>query len=244
MRERIVDFLKETFERTGKKSAVIGLSGGVDSAVSLYLLSDVLKPENIFVAHLYYFQSLNSLLEPMLKDKKIPESNIYFLPIHDHVEAVADTLKIDPEEKLRIGNITARMRMIFLFDLARKTSSLVCGTENRSENLLGYFTRFGDQASDIEPLAHLYKTEVYELAKHLGIPEEIITQKPSAGLWQGQTDEGDFGFSYDEADQVMHLYFDKDKNLEEIEELGFKNARKVIEFVQRNDFKRKVPYSL
>src|SRR5258708_26883046 len=115
------------------------------------------------------------------------------------------------------------MRMIILYDLAKKYKALVCGTENKSENLLGYFTRFGDQASDIEPIEHLYKTQVYQLAKYLNLPDAIITQQPSAGLWQGQTDEGQFGFTYEEADQVLFLHFEKKLVVEIIEKLGFTN---------------------
>ncbi len=242
--ERIFNFLKETFEKTHKKSAVIGLSGGVDSATSFYLLSKALKPENIFVAHLFYFQPMTSLLEPMLKEKKILEQNISILSIRQSVDAIAEALRISPGDKVRLGNIAARVRMIFLFDLARKTDSLVCGTENKSENLLGYFTRFGDQASDIEPISHLYKTEVYKLAEHLGVPKEIIRQKPTAGLWEGQTDEGEFGFTYAEADQVLHLYFDKHLEVDEIERSGLSNARKIVELCNKNEFKHKVPYHL
>ena len=134
--------------------------------------------------------------------------------------------------------------MIVLFDLAKKVNGLVCGTENKSENLLGYFTRFGDQASDIEPIAHLYKTQVYELAKYLKVPEAIIKQSPTAGLWQGQTDEGEFGFTYEEADQVLHLYFDQHQSVEKIEQRGLKNAKAIIERVKQNGFKHQVPYHL
>ena len=242
--EQIVGFLKGTFEGTGKKSAVIGLSGGVDSATSFYLLSKVLKPKNIFVVHLFYFEPMTSLLEPMLKEKEIPEENIFILSIRGPVDVIAKALRVSSNDKVRLGNIIARARMIFLFDLAKKTDSLVCGTENKSENLLGYFTRFGDQASDIEPIAHLYKTEVYKLAEYLGVTKKIIRQKPTAGLWQGQTDEGEFGFTYGEADQVMNLYFDKHLELDKIERSGFKNARKIVELCKKNEFKQKVPYHL
>ena len=138
----------------------------------------------------------------------------------------------------------ARVRMIILFDLAKKYGSLVCGTENKSEKLLGYFTRFGDSASDIEPLSHLYKTQVYQLAKYLKVPEKIINQVPTAGLWTGQTDEDEFGFTYQEADQVLHQYFDKKKSAGQIKKLGFKNTDKIIKRIVDNQFKFQTPYSL
>ena len=128
--------------------------------------------------------------------------------------------------------------------LAKQLNCLVLGTENKTEYLLGYFTRFGDEASDIEPIQHLYKTQVYELAKYLKVPEEIIKATPSAGLWSGQTDEGEFGFSYQEADPVLYLYFEKKQTVEEIKKLGCKKAQKIIDFALQNSFKHEVPYTL
>ena len=143
-----------------------------------------------------------------------------------------------------MGNIMARARMIVLFDIAKKHNALVCGTENKSEHLLGYYTRFGDEASDIEPIRHLYKTQIYKLAKYLNVPQEIIEAQPSAGLWKRQTDEGQFGFSYEEGDQVLHLYYDKNLSLKELKKYGFKNTEKIISFSKMNEYKHKVPYSI
>lgn len=241
---RIVNFLKDTFEKQNIQNAVIGLSGGVDSAVSFYLLREVLRSENIFVMHLYYSQPTLSMVEPILKDYEIPEKNIQILSIKSCVDELIKTLGIESNEesKIRIGNIMARTRMIALFDLAKKNNALVCGTENKSEKLLGYFTRFGDQASDIEPISHLYKTQVFQLALFLDIPGDIIKQKPTAGLWEGQTDEGEFGFTYEEADQVLRLYFDKHYSKDDIIKKGFKSAEKIISLMKRNEFKQKTPY--
>lgn len=211
-KEKIILFLKKTFEEQNISKAVIGLSGGIDSMTSFYLLKEVLSPENIYVSHLYYFDSSFSKLEKLLKDSKIPQENIYHLSIKEQVDSIIKLQKIEEDStsprlrgasKVRIGNIAARIRMMILFDLAKKHNALVCGTENKTENLLGYFTRFGDQASDIEPIEHLYKTQVLQLAKYLGVPDEFIEQNPTAGLWHGQTDEGEFGFTYEEADQVL-----------------------------------------
>lgn len=245
-KDRIVGFLKDTFKKQNIENAVIGLSGGIDSAVSFYLLRKVLRPEHIYVVHLYYFEPVFSMIKSILKDGGVPEKNIRVLSIKSCVDEVLRVLKIEENEenKIRIGNITARMRMIMLFDLAKKNQALVCGTENKSESLLGYFTRFGDQASDIEPIEHLFKTQVLQLASYLGIPEPVIAQKPTAGLWSGQTDEGEFGFTYEEADQVLHLYFDKHFPVPEIEKIGFGNAGKIIDRAKRNEFKRKVPYRI
>lgn len=245
-KQKIVDFLKKIFKEQNINNVVIGLSGGIDSMTSFYLLKEVLPPENIFVAHLYYYDSLFPRFDPVLKSAKIPEENTYNLSIQEQVEAILKSQNIEKNDlnKIRIGNIIARMRMVILFDLAKKHKTLVCGTENKTENLLGYFTRFGDQASDIEPIAHLYKTQVLELAKYLGIPDEFISQDPTAGLWQGQTDEGEFGFTYKEADQVLFLHLEQNKTLEELEAQGFKNAKLILERHNKNIFKHQAPYSI
>lgn len=243
-KEKIVSFLKDTFAKQHINHAVIGISGGIDSAVSFSLLKEALKPENIFVAHMYYFESKFADMEQIVKQANVPSENIIHISIKEPVDALIRLQHIEENEEnnVRIGNIAARIRMIILFDLAKKVNGLVCGTENKSENLLSYFTRFGDQASDIEPIEHLYKTQVVQLAKHLGIPEKIINQQPSAGLWKGQTDEGQFGFTYEEADQVLFLHLEKKLSIDEIEKQGFTNAQKIINWHKKNLFKHQTPY--
>jgi NAD+ synthase len=144
--------------------------------------------------------------------------------------------------QLRLGNIMARIRMTALYDLAKEHNGLVCGTENKSEFLLGYFTRHGDEASDFEPIRHLYKTQIYELGKHLNVPESIINLHPTAGLWDGQTDEGDFGFSYQEADLILNLYFDKKMALSKLTTKSYPNFKKIIQRINRGSFKHHSPY--
>jgi NAD+ synthase len=242
--KKITSFIKTALKEQGFKNAVIGLSGGVDSAVSLSLLEKSLSPENIFVAHLSYFDSRINLLNSLLKKTDIPQKNIYNISIKNVVGQFQKTIgltKNSPDYQLRLGNIMARERMVILYDLAKKHHALVCGTENKSEFYLGYFTLFGDSASDFEPIRHLYKTQIYQLAKYLKIPKEIIALSPSAGLWPGQTDEKDFGFSYADADSVLELYFDQKKSLSEISK-AFPNAQKIISWTRRNSFKHHLPY--
>ncbi|HUQ85338.1 MAG TPA: NAD+ synthase [Candidatus Limnocylindrales bacterium] len=241
----IVNFLKKTFNEQKINNAVIGLSGGIDSITSFYLLKKVLSAKNIFVAHLHYNSTDFKNIEKILNACKIPKQNIYLLSIKKSVDELVKSFEKNKEiDKIRKGNIMARVRMIALFDLAKKHNALVCGTENKSENLLGYFTRFGDQASDIEPISHLYKTQIFKLATHLGISEKIINQPPSAGLWKDQTDEGEFGFTYEEADQVLYLSVDKKMSVKEIEKRGFKNVGKILSFREKNFFKHEVPYTV
>lgn len=242
--EKIIEFIKAILKREGFGKVVIGLSGGIDSTTSFYLLKRVLDSKNIIVAYLYYSKTKDKDLENVLKEAKIPARNIYRLSIKEVADKAISLLKIDPAvNQIRAGNIMVRVRMTILFDLAKKHQALVCGTENKSEYLLGYFTRFGDEASDFEPIKHLFKTQVYQLAQHLGIPKSIIDRKPTAGLWLGQTDEEELGFSYQEADPILYLYFEKKLKVSEIKKRGFKNAGKVIDCALKNKFKHQTPYT-
>jgi len=240
--EKIVLFIKTVLKEQNFKSVVIGLSGGIDSAVSLSLLGKAIKPGNIFVVHLYYFKSQIGFLNSFLEKLNIPQKNIYNISIKNAVDQIQKTIGLTENSKnykIRLGNIMARVRMISLYDLAKKHQGLVCGTENKSELNLGYFTRFGDEASDFEPIQHLYKTQVYQLAEYLNVPKEIINQIPTAGLWENQTDEKDFGFSYKEADKFLDLYL-KNKKI-------FKtspNSKKIIAWIHKNFFKHHLPYTI
>lgn len=264
--ERICNFIKSTFKKQGFSNVVLGLSGGIDSAVVLSLLSKSLPPKNIYPIHLPYFKTNTTVLNSLVKSLKIPIDNFSIINIKKTVDEVVNIchfkkksdaviipseverlqfrVLIEEQSRIRLGNIMARTRMIILFDQAKKLNALVSGTENKSEHLLGYFTRFGDGASDMEPIQHLFKTQVYQLAQYLKIPQEIINQPPSAGLWNGQTDEGQFGFTYEEADQVLSLFFDQKKSLDMIKKSGFTNAEKIINMVKNNQFKHLAPYFL
>lgn len=243
-KEKIVGFIAQTFKNTGFSDAVIGLSGGVDSAVSCVCATQALGEGHIYPI-LLPCGGLNTqgVLDAMKLIEKlhIPFSHVTRIDIKPAVDMI---VKSDPMmDRIRRGNIMARARMTYLFDQAKKRHALVLGTENRSEYLLGYYTRFGDEASDVEPLQHLYKTQVYELAKHLNIPEEIIQKFPSADLWPEQTDEGELGFSYKEADEVLYLIYDDNKAEEDIIRAGFTKefVKKVMLRIQGNQFKIHLP---
>lgn len=238
----IVHFLSETFEREQVETAVIGISGGIDSSLSLKLLSLSLDKNRIYPFFLPYFSHVDFDLSVFLSFTDIPIENFKKIDIQPVVDAAGQILKT--KDKVRLGNLMARCRMLMLFDQAKKLQALVCGTENKTEKMLGYFTRFGDAAADIEPISHLYKTEVRLLASELGLPQSIIDQPPSANLWPGQTDEADFGFAYDEADQVLYLHFEKRVGVSELKKQGFPNAAKIIARVKANQFKNKTPYHI
>src|SRR3972149_1984708 len=244
-KKKITLFIKNVLKKQGFKNVVIGLSGGIDSAVSLALVGKATPAQNIFVAHLYYFKSQINFLLPFLEKTNIPQKNIHNISIKNAVDQLRKTMKLTKASSnyhLRLGNIMARVRMIALYDLAKKHKALVCGTENKSEFYLGYFTRFGDEASDFEPIRHLYKTQVYQLANYLNIPKKIIDLSPTAGLWASQTDETDYDFSYEEADRVLNLYLDGEKSFSEIIFQEFPNAKRIMDWVRKNSFKHHLPY--
>lgn len=241
----IIDFIKETFQKAVFSDAVIGLSGGVDSAVSCALAVQALGVEHVYPILLPYGGlSTQGVLDAMKLIEKfhIPFTHVTRIDIKPAVDTI---IKSDVMmDRIRRGNIMARARMTYLFDQAKKRHALVVGTENKSEHLLGYFTRYGDEASDIEPIRHLYKTQVYELAKQLQIPDEIIQKPPSADLWPEQTDEGEFGFTYKDADEILYLLIDEKKTAEEVIAAGFDKAL-VLAITHRmsvNAFKHKAPY--
>lgn len=242
--EDLIQFIKNTVHNAGFSKVILGLSGGVDSAVSLYLSYKSLGAENVHVGIFPYGElskvaKNNALI--LTNERRLPASNIHIINISQFTDSIISTdSKMD---NIRRGNIMARIRMILLYDLSKKYKALVVGTENKSEKILGYYTRFGDEASDIEPINSLYKTQVKQLAKYLQIPEIIINKTPTAGMWEGQTDEGEFGFTYEDADQILNFY-ENGKNKEEIVQSGI--DRRVVDLVFRrlkdNAFKKKVPY--
>jgi NAD+ synthetase len=209
--ERKISRLREVVEKAGRKGAVLGLSGGIDSAVSLALATRALGPENVTAVRLPSRHTEQVHLddaEASARAAGLPPENLLTVSIEPMLEAFASSRPSVLENDLRLGNASARFRMVTIYDLAQEMHALVVGTENRSENLLGYFTRFGDAASDVEPITDLYKTEVRLAARMLGQPEALINKHPTAGLWGGQTDEDELGFTYRDADLAMVCMYD------------------------------------
>jgi len=240
---KIVRFLRNVMKKTGKKNIVIGWSGGIDSTVCLYLSVKAIGPKNVFVYHLPYIKNYWKELVILSDNLKIPKNNSQKITVKKLVDEIGKLIK-NSQGRIRLGNVMARIRMIILFDQAKFRNALVCGTENRTENLLGYFTRFGDSASDIEPISHLFKTQVYQLAAYLKIEKNILKRIPTADLWKNQSDEGEFGFTYKEADEVLYRFVDKSMQIKQIKLEGFENAEKIISRNRQNRFKQIVPYIL
>lgn len=233
--DELVAFLKKTFTDAGFSSAVIALSGGVDSATSCALTVRALGSENVYPVLLPFgVMSAQATIDAtsVIGALGINAFHVTRVDIQPIIERVL------PPDNIRRGNMMARTRMMVLYDQAKKRNALVVGTENKTEYLLGYFTRFGDEASDVEPLRNLYKTQVYELAKFLGIPNAVLTKTPTAGLWEGQTDEGEFGFTYKEADEILYQHFELKQEV-----TGFPKEviEKVLARAKANDFKHRLP---
>ena len=198
-------------EATGRSGVVLALSGGIDSALSLALAARGLGADRITAVHLPSRHTDAVHLDDaqaVARAVGLPDEALRVVSIEPLVLGVTATRIEAGDTDLRLGNASARCRMIVVFDLAAELGALVLGTENRTENLLGYFTRFGDAASDLEPLSDLYKTEVRTAAGLLGVPESIIAKDPTAGLWAGQTDEDELGFTYREADLALSALHD------------------------------------
>lgn len=241
VRSMLVQFIKDELNNAGFTKAVIGLSGGVDSAVSMYLAVEALGAKNVLAVLMPYKNSSpesKADAEIIVKDLGIRSVVVDITPM---VTPLFDSQKI--ADNLRKGNIMARQRMIVLYDLSQKEQALVIGTSNKTESMLGYGTLFGDMACAINPLGDLYKTHVWDLAEELGVPKKIIQKKPTADLWHGQTDEGELGFSYREADRLLYSMVDERRTDEELEGLGF--SKSFIAIVRRkiqiNQFKRRPP---
>jgi NAD+ synthase len=240
-REILVGFIKSEVTRIGMTHAVVGLSGGLDSALSCALAAEALGAENVLAVRMPYKASSSDSLEhaQVLIDQLGVQSKT--IEITDMVEPL---FKLDSQiSKMRMGNIMARQRMIVLFDQSEVFKALVIGTSNKTEILLGYSTIYGDSASAMNPIGDLYKTQVRQLSRALNIPASIIDKPPSADLWEGQTDENELGFTYEEVDKLLYLLIDQRYSPQDAIETGFdeKFVNAVTMRIRRNQFKRMQP---
>jgi NAD+ synthase len=196
-------FIAERVKAAGAKGIVLGLSGGIDSAVVARLSADAIGKDKVLALIMPEKDS-----NP--RDAKDAEEFASDLDIEHRVVDITQMVDSflsafgDNDSATAVGNMKARCRMVVLYYHSNLLGRLVAGTGNKSELLIGYFTKYGDGGADMLPIGDLYKTQVYELARSIGIPEKILQKVPSAGLWKGQTDEGELGMSYEDLDMVLH----------------------------------------
>ena len=235
----LIKFLKDEVEKTGLKKVTMGLSGGLDSAVVAILCKEAFGDDLNCVLMPSQFSSQSSIDDSIELCEKF---NIKY-EIISIEPMVSGFIKNMDEDKLRIGNFSARMRMSVLYDVSSREKSIVVGTSNKSEILLGYGTIFGDIACAINPIGQIYKSDEFEFARLLGVPESILNKAPSADLWEGQSDEAELGHSYKEMDDLLKAMIDQKKSKEELLNLGFEEEfiNKIEYKVKSNAFKGRLP---
>jgi len=239
IKEQLLTFLKSEVKKTGLEKVTVGISGGLDSAIVAVLCKEAFGDKFSGVLMPSQFSSDASIKDAVQLCEKF-DISYEVVEIKPMVEAYITNMS---DDKLRIGNYSARVRMSVLYDISARDNSLVIGTSNKSELLLGYGTIFGDIACAINPIGEMYKSDEFEFAKYLGVVEPIITKKPSADLWEGQSDEDDLGYSYAQMDTVLKELVDKKKSKSLLIQEGFEEELiAMCEYrIKSNAFKGKLP---
>ena len=250
-RRVIVDFIRNQLRQAGFSRGLLGLSGGIDSALVAFLTAQAIGPENLLCVLMPYRTSSPESIEHArlvvarlgCESEQVDISAMVDGYFGQDGEPGAGGAAAQDASALRRGNLMARERMCVLYDRSVVWSGLVVGTGNKTESLIGYTTLFGDSACAFNPIGDLYKSQVRQVAAAVGVPEAIIRKAPSADLWPGQTDEAEAGFSYPELDRMLFWMIDKRRTDEELLALGFPGAavERVKRLVATSEFKRQVP---
>jgi len=240
IKKQMISFLQEEASKIGVDKVVVGISGGLDSAIVSLLCKEAFGENFSGVMMPSHLSSESSIGDAKELCEKF-DISYEVVEIAPMVQGYFDTIK--DATALRIGNFSARMRMSVLYDISARDGSIVIGTSNKSEILLGYGTLYGDTACAINPIGELYKSDAFEFAKYLGVTDAIITKKPSADLWEGQSDEDDLGYSYKTMDDLLKQLIDKNKTKQQlIAEGEDETLIDMLELrVKANAFKSKMP---
>ena len=236
---KIVTEMKAYFKKSKKTFAVVGLSGGVDSALTCYLAAKALGPLNVYAYHLPYVQKPADEKDSQQLAKML-KVNFQKIDIRRIVDTYHETLK--PRTRIIAGNLRVRTRMLILYSFANQFDGLVLGTGNRTELSLGYFTKYGDGGCDLLPIGNLYKTQVWEMARRSGLPKHIVEKVPTAGMWDNQTDEAEIGVRYSEIDKILSSHLDLKISWQDLLKLFDKNkVARIKELTEQSEHKRKMP---
>ena len=237
-------FIADEFKKIGVRNAILGLSGGIDSALVAFLTADAIGADRLRTYILPYRTSAASSRDDALAVANALGCSVEEVPISAGVDAVEASLPAGtPITPIQRGNIAARMRMITLYHESARHDGIVMGTGNKSEAMIGYTTLHGDAACAINPIGDLYKSQVRALAAHLGVPDAILTKAPSADLWPGQTDEGEGGFDYPTLDRILFRLVDQGASADSVVADGFDQAlvARIQEMIVASQFKREMP---
>jgi NAD+ synthase len=241
IKNQMITFLKDEVSKIGLENVVVGLSGGLDSAIVTVLCKEAFG-DNLSVVLMPSQYSSDSSIEDAVELCKKFDIKYETVEISPMIEGYFNNNDKNADA-LRVGNLSARMRMAVLYDISARDNSLVIGTSNKSEILLGYGTLYGDTACAINPIGQMYKSDEFEFARFLGVTDAIIEKKPSADLWEGQSDEDELGYSYKVMDDVLKELIDNDKSKSELIEDGV--DENLIDMLQHrmkaNAFKSKLP---
>ncbi len=236
VRRKLIDFLRRKVKDAGAEGVVLGLSGGLDSAITAFLCAEALGSEKVLAISMPEADTVNP--QDIADARKVANELAIDFKVVDLTSAVEGIRKnvkdFKVDETLPTANLKPRIRMTILYYHANLLNRLVVGTSNRSEIRAGYFTKYGDGASDIAPLGSLYKTQVTKLAKHLEVPDYILRKPPSAGLWRGQTDESELGLSYEKLDKI-YAGLDLGLKQSDIAEAAGVKVKDVSEFIKREE---------
>ncbi len=239
--KKLIKFISDTTASKGFKKVILGLSGGIDSTVVAYLSRAALGKENVTAVLMPYGKLSNEASQHAVKIAKILNIKTERVDISHMIDAYFKKTKTP--DKTRRGNKMARERMSILYDLSEKYNSLVIGTSNRTEILLGYGTIHGDCACAINPIGNLYKTQLKDVAKYLDVSSYVLNKPPSANLWHGQTDEDELGYTYEEIDRLLFFMLDKRLTSNELAQKGFSREfiQNIRQRIKKNKFKSQLP---
>ncbi|AEN06354.1 NAD+ synthase [Halolamina sp.] len=243
--DRLVSFIQETVDAAGADGAVIGLSGGIDSTLTAYLALEALGEDGLHGLTMparVSDESLMSDAERVAKSLEIEYDVVEVEPIAEQFDSVFPE---GVDDHTAAGNVRVRTRAVLNYYVANTENRIVLGTGNRSEAMTGYFTKYGDQAVDCNPIGDLYKQQVRQLAGHVGVPHELVMQTPTAEMWAGQTDAEEMGMNYDHLDAVLALHIDgrlsKSATVRYLDGVTEAHVDRVVELVEGSDHKRSMP---